>query len=122
MFFIGGINSSSKELTFGQSMICPHCEKLGHFKVIMTYMYFSFFFIPIFHWGKKYYVQGSCCKSLYSISKELGKSIEKGDPIVLQESDLFHCDTPTYSPSACPNCGCMLSPDFDFCPKCGKKL
>lgn len=122
MFFIGGIGSSSKELPFWQSIVCPHCGRLGNLKVIMTYMYFSFFFIPLFRWGKKYYVQSSCCHTLYRIPDDLGKSIEKEESVVLQESDLSPCDTPNFAGTACPDCGYPLSSEFDYCPKCGKKL
>lgn len=122
MFFIAGISSSSKDLSFSKSMVCPKCGRLGHFQVFMTYMYFSFFFIPLIQWRKKYYVKSSCCRGLFSISNELGKAIEQGETICLEEKDLFFEDTNCNSDFYCPNCGFEISPYFEYCPRCGKKL
>ena len=62
MFFIGGITQGTKELVYNAAaMICGRCGRYGRYQVFMTYMCLSFFFIPIFKWGRKYYVKTSCC-------------------------------------------------------------
>lgn len=45
-------------------------------------------FIPIFKWGSKYYVQTSCCGKTYKLDNEVGRAIEKGEPIVISQNDL----------------------------------
>ena len=58
MFFIGGITQGTKELIYNAAaMICGRCGRYGRYQVFMTYMCLSFFFIPIFKWGRKYYVK-----------------------------------------------------------------
>ena len=46
MFFITGTGQDQKILSFDQIMLCKCCGKFGHIQIIMTYSYFSFFFIP----------------------------------------------------------------------------
>ena len=53
MFFIGGITQGTKELVYNAAaMICGRCGRYGRYQVFMTYMCLSFFFIPIFKWGR----------------------------------------------------------------------
>ena len=62
MIFIGGISSGTKAIEYIKTVICSHCGSYGRYQVFMTYMYFSFFFIPLFKWNKKFYVKMSCCE------------------------------------------------------------
>lgn len=39
------------------------------YQVYMTYMYFSFFFIPLFKWNKRFYVKMSCCDAVYELTR-----------------------------------------------------
>ena len=59
MIFIGGISQGQKILDYVKTVICDRCGRYGRFQVVMTYMYFSFFFIPLFKWNRKYYVKMS---------------------------------------------------------------
>lgn len=88
MIFIGGIAQRQKDLGFLQTLICKKCGRFGSVSVYMVYTYFSFFFIPLFKWGKKYYAVSSCCQTTFSIPDELGKAIEHGEPVTLREEDL----------------------------------
>ncbi len=54
MIFIGGISQGQKILDYVKTVICDRCGRYGRFQVVMTYMYFSFFFIPLFKWNRKY--------------------------------------------------------------------
>ncbi len=122
MFFIIGISSGVKQLTFLQTIVCPKCDHFGRLTIFMTYTYFSFFFIPLFKWGKKYYAKTSCCNAVYSIAPELGKSIEKGETITLSQEDLHFAETEAHFGRECPLCGYPVSDSFEYCPKCGRKL
>lgn len=77
MFFIGGIFQGKKEFEhFRQTIVCKKCGRLCSISVFMTYTCFSFFFIPLFKWGKQYYAVSNCCHTIYAIDAELGKAIE----------------------------------------------
>lgn len=123
MFFIFGISNGEKKLDFVQTMLCSRCGQFGRLEVYVTYMYFSLFFIPIFHWGKCYYVKSSCCNAVYGIEKELGKQIQRGEKVALKESDLHVMNQQSgYAQPCCPICKYPLSSEFEYCPKCGKRL
>ena len=85
MFFIGGITQGTKELVYNAAaMICGRCGRYGRYQVFMTYMCLSFFFIPIFKWGRKYYVKTSCCGTVYQLNEEVGKRIAAGEDAVFE--------------------------------------
>ena len=122
MIFVMGINQKEKRLNFDQLVICKCCGKYGHADVFMTYTYFMFFFIPLFKWNRKYYIRMRCCGSSMQLDRELGKAIEQGEVteidfdrihFVQQDKTIKHCNT----------CGFTSpEPDYEYCPKCGKKL
>ena len=56
MLFIGGISQGRKLLNYARSILCGSCGSTSQCQVFMTYMYFSFFFIPLFKWNKRFYV------------------------------------------------------------------
>lgn len=126
MFFIFGISNGRRDIEYNQSMICSVCGKYGRYQVFMDYMYFSLFFIPIIIWNRKYYARTSCCNTVYSIPSEIGKKIRKGEPVTLTEKDLKPEGSAAgfgeYREGFCPNCGYPLSPDFEYCPRCGRRL
>ena len=54
MLFIGGISQGRKLLNYARSILCGSCGSTSQCQVFMTYMYFSFFFIPLFKWNKRF--------------------------------------------------------------------
>ena len=44
MIFIGGISQGQKILDYVKTVICDRCGAYGRYQVMMTYMYFSFFY------------------------------------------------------------------------------
>ncbi|MEA4815510.1 MAG: zinc ribbon domain-containing protein [Lachnospiraceae bacterium] len=121
MFFIFAISPKIKDIDFTQTVVCKSCGKYGRLNVFVRYMSFSIFFIPIIRWGKKYFVKSSCCGKIYSIDKEIGRAIEFGEIHELSETDLNETSGGGYE-SVCPSCGYPINEDFEYCPKCGKKL
>lgn len=89
MFFFFGIMNDQKDLHYHQPMTCAQCGRMGQYQVFMTYMVLSIFFIPIFKWGRTYYVRTSCCDSLYQLRPELGRAIERGEQVTIHETDLY---------------------------------
>ena len=122
MFFIFGISTKEKDLDFNQTTICPSCDAYGRLEAFMTYSYFSLFFIPILKWNKKYYMRSSCCGSLYIIDKDLGKAIERGERVTINESDLHPININYHRERVCPSCNYQINEEFEYCPKCGRRL
>lgn len=123
MIFIGGIAQGRKDFDFfRQTMICKKCGRYSSISVFMVYTYFSFFFIPLFKWGKKYYAVSNCCNTVYAIDAELGRSIERGEAVTLREEDLTMIGMNDSRTNNCPDCGYLLNPEYEYCPKCGRKL
>jgi hypothetical protein len=123
MFFIFGISNGEKKLDYVQTMLCSRCGQFGRFEVYMTYLYFSLFFIPIIKWSRRYYVKSTCCNAVYEIDQELGKRIQRGEAVTLTEQDLHDRNgMGQYQPGQCSYCGYPRNPDFEYCPKCGRKL
>ena len=111
MFFIMGINSDYKKLNFIQNFVCPDCGIVGEYQVFVAYTVLSLFFIPIFKWGRKYYVQTSCCGKTYKLDNEVGRAIEKGEPVVISQNDLeYEGQTPVIK--KCNYCGYVTEENF----------
>lgn len=122
MFFICGISQGRKSFDFfRQTMICKKCGRLSGISVFMVYSYFSLFFLPLFRWGKTYYAQADCCGAVYALESSLGRAIEHGEAVSLREEDLHLVGADSRSRN-CPDCGFLLSPEYAYCPKCGRKL
>lgn len=132
MIFIGGISQGQKVLNYVKTVICDRCGSYGRYQVFMTYMYFSFFFIPLFKWNKRFYVKMTCCDAVYELSPEKGKAILCGQQVDLSQQDLTLVQEgsrrSSYENGAykvwkkCEGCGYETEEAFDFCPKCGRKL
>ena len=122
MIFIGGISMGRKDFDFRQTMICKKCGRYSSISVFMMYSYISFFFIPLFKWGRKYYAVSNCCQAVYALDAELGKAIEHGESVNIREEDLTLVGTEHTQVQHCPDCGCLLEREFAYCPKCGRKI
>ena len=130
MFFMMGITSGRKDLTYNQMMICSHCGQYGRYTVYMTYTVLSLFFIPCFKWNRQYCVTASCCKTTWRLDREVGRRIARGEDVEIRPEDLELVSTGGWNDQAwklpvvkrCSDCGYTTEEDFDYCPKCGKKL
>lgn len=131
MFFICGINPVRKAINYERLIICSKCGNYGRYEVYMTYMCFSIFFIPIIKWDKHYYIETTCCSTLYELDKNIGDKIKNGGNIEITEKDLtiisyennngWGFSNNMYD-KKCVNCGYVGAEDFEYCPKCGRKL
>ena len=85
----------------------------------------SLFFIPCFKWNKQYYIQMSCCGRTYRLNPEVGNRIARGENVEIQPGDLENINVrgsgrgPT---KICMNCAYTTDEDFEYCPKCGRRL
>lgn len=122
MFFFFGIMPYKKEIPYLFDCICPKCGKVCRYKVFLIGNCLSIFFIPLFRWGKQYFVKTECCGTIYSLKKEVGDKIRNGEDVVINSSDLTEVDSDYQKVSKCSVCGYECSDDFEYCPKCGNKL
>lgn len=134
MFFIGifGIESKDKEIKYLNNISCSNCNNETGAKLIKTYSFFHFFFIPLFKWNERYYVICSNCSTIFEIPKDKGKRIENGEDIEITYWDLKKVETGYYNTgyynyghtagNSCSNCGRTVEPHFEYCPYCGTKL
>lgn len=67
MFFMMGITQGRRNFDYDQVAICDYCGSYGRYQVFMTYICLSLFFIPCLKWDKQYYVQSTCCNTIYSL-------------------------------------------------------
>ena len=126
MFFIMGVDPRQKELNYNEMIICDSCGSYGRYRVWVSYMCFSLFFIPLIKWGREYYVQSTCCGTTYKLNSAIGKMIADGEDVKICSEHLTkiasgktHTYTGQYEKS-CPHCGYTTSEDFQYCPKCGR--
>lgn len=166
MFFIMGMSHGEKQLDYSKTVICGECGRYGRYEVFMTYMYLSFFFIPLFKWNKHYYVRMSCCGTIYELDPEIGGRIARGENVEIDPEDMQKVNmsrssyyeqyrqseaydqyegrndadgkgtaeagaetkgTAKMLPGSsnvriCPSCGYVSPEDYEYCPKCGRKL
>lgn len=132
MIFIGGISQGQKILDYVKTVICSQCGAYGRYQVFMTYTCFSFFFIPIFKWNRRYFVKMSCCETLYQLDQAAGEAIRRGENLDIPSSALTLVRAGHVRSSwdngacktwhRCSSCGYETEEDFAFCPRCGSRL
>ena len=123
MFFMMGVTEGRKDLEYNKMIICDVCGQYGRYMVFMTYTVLSLFFIPVFKWNRRYFVQTSCCNTVYSLDPEKGRSLEKGEAVDIEKSDLTLVQRGrTSRVKICPSCGYRTEEEFEYCPKCGQRL
>jgi len=117
-----GITDGRKDLEYPHMIVCLSCGAYGRYRVFMTYTALSLFFIPCFKWNKKYFVQSSCCGTLFELDAEIGAAIARGEDIEIQDKHLKPVHSGYNSLRRCTNCGYETAENFDFCPKCGNRF
>lgn len=127
MFFIGifGIDNKEKEIKIIDNLCCKNCNISNGSKLIKSYTFFHFFFIPLFKWNENYYVICNGCNSVFNISKEKGKSVENGEDIELTYWDLKEVNNnyvSYYTVRRCSRCNRKVENTFEYCPYCGEKI
>ena len=124
MFLMIGISQGRKDISSDQLVICGQCGQYGRYQVFMTFSQLLLFFIPCLRWGRKYYVQMSCCGTVYELDPAVGEEISRGSGREIRQQDLTLVSGGRTARMIrrCPACGYQTDEDFDFCPKCGERL
>jgi hypothetical protein len=102
-FFIGGVQPKTVRLE-RRARLCPVCQHSAVYLKRVDH-YLSLFFIPLFPVKKG--APFLACDNCLSVFDENGSRVR---------------DVQQKSSRACPYCGRSLEDDFDFCPRCGKKV
>lgn len=121
MFLMIGVNQDQRELDFSQMVVCDECGAYGRYQLYMTYTVLTLFLIPLLRWNRRYYVRMSCCGALYELDGEIGKRIAQGEKLEIRPEQL-HSVHPGSHVRRCADCGFTTQEDYDFCPKCGRRL
>lgn len=138
MIFIGGISQGMKALAYTGMLTCSFCRSTSSCQLLMTYYYFSFFFIPLFKWNKRFLVKMDCCDADYELNPLKGKAIARGEQVTINQEDLKLLEEGKIRRSQavgqegegvepgktlrCPICKYEASGDCNYCPKCGQRL
>ena len=123
MFFIGifGIDQKNKVIYTYRNTVCPSCSSFGSYDVILSYRYFHFFFIPLYKWGRSYFIKTHCCNKLCALDYDIGFRIEKGEQVEIN-TEHIHCHNQYANKNFCSNCSSEVDPTFQYCPYCGNKI
>ncbi len=123
MFFVGifGVQSKVESLKTEVGTPCPVCGAFDRYDIKKAYTYFHFFFLPLWKWNKRYYVQTRCCQRVCSLDESIGSRIEAGEPVEIPREHIT-CDQSHDVPSLCSRCREPVEPSHRFCPHCGVEL
>ena len=125
MFFIMGIDPREKIIPYNDLVICNQCGKYGRYEVVMRYMCFSLFFIPLIKWNKQFYVKSNCCGTIYALDEEIGRALMRGEELEIRPEHLQKISADPANKgyfARCSSCGYQTNEDFKYCPKCGNPL
>lgn len=147
MFLMIGVNDGQETLYYDRLVYFTHLGRAVNVTVFVTFSQLLLFFIPTFKWNKHYYVQLPNGE-VYELNAETGRKVARGADVEITEADLFTSSRANYYSDGgftgsfkdfffgdggasnsgtsdvynCPHCGYPIVDDFDFCPKCGKRL
>lgn len=112
MFFVMGIDDKQKILKeVDYSCNCTSDKGI----IILEERRFSLFFLPIFTWNKKYYLECKKCRSIYKIKLEFIDEILKKEIVYENYLEVV------IRKEICKNCGQELGENHKYCPYCGNK-
>ena len=127
MFLFFGVDRRERQLDFDQVEVCPVCGRYGHVQVFQSFSCLSLFFIPVFRWGRRYFVRMSCCGATAPLSKEGGEVVTRGRAASLRLDKLrfsggWSAPRGQSGDARCPSCGRLVAPGYRYCPFCGRQL
>ncbi|MDO6355858.1 zinc ribbon domain-containing protein [Caloramator sp. CAR-1] len=124
MFFIGifGIETKQYEVKEVSNVICKKCGRMSSYKLIKQYNMFHFFFIPIFKWNIRYFLISRCCESIFEISMDYGKELERQKEPIINDNELTELNFDYGYLKKCPYCLAEIDTNYKYCPYCGHKI
>ncbi len=121
MFFIIGITNGSNDLGTRKCKAFSCCGSFGTMAAVTcTFQQFTLFFIPIFRFGKQYFVTCLNCGTVYEMTKAEGQRIARDYSAEINPEQLFVVQGT--SRKTCPGCNSAIDPNARYCPNCGTRL
>lgn len=121
MFFIIGITSGTSTVGSRRCTGFPCCGNREVSAVVTcVFQQFTFFFLPLFRFGKRYFVSCPNCGAVYELEPEEGRRIGKNPAAEIDPGKMRRVAGQTAR--FCPRCGARVEPGSRFCPNCGNKL
>lgn len=121
MFFIIGIMEGTASLGTRCCSSLPCCGAGGVYALLTcAYHQLTFFFIPIFKFGKRYFLTCPNCGAVFEVEREQGRRAARDPAYRIDSAKLYR--TGQQAALFCPNCGARVSPDTRYCPYCGRDL
>lgn len=122
MIILYGTKTKTKDLDISGLRICKDCgSNNDNYEAFVEYNVFTLFFLPVFRWGRKYYLRSNCCSALFEIDPAVGKELENGRISTIDNEDLVQIGR-GYNPTTCQHCGYEADANFPTCPSCGKNM
>ena len=107
MFFIIGVVSGSAEIGLRECGFFPCCGTRGKMgAVTCAFRQFTFFFLPLFRFGKRYFISCPDCGAVYEIERDEGRRIERNPSAAIRPESIRR----------------VAGRAAKFCPNCGEKL
>ena len=121
MFFLIGITSGSATVGSRRCGRFPCCGVYGSYAVVTcAYQQFTLFFIPLFRFGRRYFVSCPHCGTVFELERDEGRRVARDAGAEIDPERLHRIAAPRVR--FCPNCGTNVGPESHFCPNCGTKL
>jgi len=88
--------------------------------VTCTFQQFTLFFIPLFRFGKRYFITCPNCGAVYELRKDEGERVAANWSAEINPDCIFIVQN-SYK-KTCPACKCSVNSDCRYCPNCGQRL
>lgn len=121
MFFIGLFGVGAKAEPAGRIYAgCRCCHSPGPLQLSRKYQYFHAFFLPLFRFHSQYFATCPACASIYEVEPSAGdRARREGQAAAaLEQLHLLQDNSRRF----CPHCRAPISPDDQFCRRCGERL
>lgn len=121
MFFFFAVTSHTRELGRRLCRFFPCCGVTDSLAAVTCVSQrFIFFFLPLFSFGKRYFISCPNCGAVYEIARDEGKRLERDQNAEVDPDKITRMTG--RSAHYCPRCGTPVEPGSLFCPRCGQKL
>ena len=122
MFFFFAVVSGTEELGMRRCGHFPCCgTDEAPAPVTCVFQRFILFFIPLFRFGKRYFVSCPGCGAVYEIDPEEGRRVAR-DPAARIDPARMRRVAQGPGTRFCTNCGAPVAAGDRYCPNCGAKL
>ena len=94
MIIFYGTKSFKKVMKQFGNYQCMQCNNIGPWNLVRVTTWFTLFFIPIFPFSFKYYVECPVCKSANKIKKDMYKQIMQPNyPYIINDQNQYNTQT-----------------------------